>query len=178
MSFDFSFPAGSETFSNDGPRSYEQELFENEEYRFKLLEVSDEDKQVGGMECRSCYFAAYDEEGLNELARFYCSLRLPSNYDTVPSEKHWMIQKDMRVWQALVTCYNKEHHLEPSFSVDDLKTLEGCMIKGKVKPRTYTNKTGGVSWGYSILYPQPFTRQDQTAEFEAAKKALEDDIPF
>lgn len=178
MSFDFSFPAGSETFSNDGPRSYEQELFENEEYKFKLLEVSDETKEIGGMECRSCYFAAYDEEGLNELARFYCSLRLPSNYDTVPSEKHWMIQKDMRVWQALVTCYNTEHHLEQSYSVDDLKALEGCMIKGKVRTRTYTNKTGGTSWGYSIIYPQPFTRQDQSEQFAAAKKALDDDIPF
>ena len=177
MSYDFSIPATS-TSTDDSPRSYEQELFEGTPYFFRVIEVEDENRIIGGLECRSCYMAALDQDH-RECARFYVNLRLPSNYDSLPTDKHWMISRDMRVWQAMIAGYNSSKHLPQSNTIGDLKVLEGVMLKGEVKARQYTNKTGGTSWGYSIIYPKAYTLDDKIEEFERAKNALSnDDIPF
>lgn len=177
MSYDFSFPTNAE-LQDDGPRSYEQELFEGVPYLFRLVEVSDEPRTIGNMETRSFRFSALNTEH-EEVCRFYTNLRMPSNYDHMPSDKHWMIHNDVRVIQELAKARCLAKHLEQSFVLDDLHDLEGYMIRGSIKARSYTNKSGGTSWGYSITYPKAYSERDRLEEFAAAKAALEnDDIPF
>ena len=179
MSFDFSFPSNTNAnISDDGPRSYEQELFEATPYLFRLVEVSDEPRMIANMETRSFRFAALDLEH-NEVCRFYTNLRMPSNYDHVPSDKHWMIHNDVRVIQELAKARCAQKHIEQSFVIDDLHELEGYTVRGEIKARSYINKSGGTSWGYSILYPKAYTLKDRSEEFAEAKQAFEnDDIPF